>query len=176
MMRRVLRTVFIIAVVVLALPTPAQAATTSDLNDVGPRLDIRSVSTVPFSHDRFQLTLVFWDPTPVWLLRTRVARIEMSTRGPSHARAGAQYGFRFWPNSSGRLRITYGEAASSCCGRDGAQHPDPFTYSALIRFVPNGSPVKSFRGSTTRRVDCGLSARCGLSGGRRIDNTAWAGI
>ena len=174
MIRRLLITVAV-AAAVSALPAVAQATTSFDPDDVGPRLDIRSASRVEVGH-RLRVTLVFWDRTPVWLLRTRVARLEMSTRAPGHASHGALYGFRFWPNDRGRLRITYGESASSCCGHHAAEHPDPFTYTALIRFTPNGGPIKSFRGSTTRKVDCGFTPRCGLSGGQAIDNTRWARI
>jgi hypothetical protein len=173
MIRRLLFTVAV-AVAVAALPTVAQATTTFDPDDVGPRLDIRSVSRSEVGEDQLRVTLVFWDRTPVWLLRARVARLEMSTRAPSHASRGALYGFRFWPNDRGRLRITYGESGSSCCGHHAAQHPDPFTYTALIRFTPNGGPIKSFRGSTTRRVNCGFTPRCGLAGGAPIDNSRWA--
>jgi hypothetical protein len=179
MHRRMLPTILIVGTVIAALPTPARAATRSDPDDVGPRLDIRSVSVAQVHH-RTRVTLVFWDRTPVSLLRRRVARLEMSTRAPSRASAG--YGFRFWPNSRGRLRITYGDPGSGCCGHDRAEHPDPFTYTALIDFSldnpypPESDRIKTFRGATTRRVHCGLSRRCGLSGGRSIDRTPWTRV
>jgi hypothetical protein len=180
MIRRLVVTVFIVAVGGSVVPTLAQAVTISDPDDVGPRLDIRSVATVQIHH-HLQLTLVFWDRTPIWLLGSRAARLEMSTRAPSHAQP--LFGFRFWPNGRGRLRITYGDPGSSCCGRHGAQHPDPFTYTALIKFSlahPLGDvdsdPIKTFRGSTTRTLSCGFSRRCGLLGGRLIDKTPWTRV
>ena len=170
MLRRIL-TVCISVGILAALQAPAQAASVTDSDDSLPRLDIRSASAVQISEHRLRLKLVFWDRTPVWLLRRRAARIEMSDQVPKDAHQ--VFGFRFWPNKDGRLRITYGEPASACCGHSRARHPDPFTYTATIRFSMDGALVKSFRAARTARLRPCWKQSCGLVGGRRVDKTRW---
>ena len=172
MLRRVM-CLLVLAGVVLTSATPAEAATVSDPNERPTRLDIRSASVVQISRDEVQITLVFWGRTPQWLLRRHAARIEMSFQKPRSAYPSL--GFRFWPNRRGQLRITWGEPASDCCARHGAQHPNPFTYLAVIPFSLGGAvpELKSFRAVRTARLAPCWHAICGLSGGKVIDKTAW---
>ena len=174
MARRLLLVASIIVVGTSVLPVSAQAATTFDADEVGGRLDIRSVTIIDLAGDRVLASIVFWDRTPIHLLRKRSVRVEMSSNGPHHPTGGALYGLRFWPNQRGRLRVTWGEIGSGCCGHDGAQHPNAFTYTSLTHFVPNGAPIRSFRATTTRRIRCSFEPRCGLYGGRPIDHAPWA--
>ena len=114
---------------IAALQSPARANTVNDQDDRLPRLDIRSASVVQVAEDELQVRLVFWDRTPQWLLRRHAARIrdelcEAEARVPSP-------GFRFWPNRRGQLRITWGEPASDCCARHGAQHPESLHISSV---------------------------------------------
>jgi len=155
---------------IAALQSPARANTVNDQDERLPRLDIRSASVVQVSEDELQVRLVFWDRTPQWLLRRHAARIEMSVARPKHA--SPALGFRFWPNRRGHLRITWGDPASDCCVRHGAQHPDPFTYLAVIPFSL-GATVQSFRALRTARMKPCWHAVCGLFGGRVVDKTRW---
>ena len=171
MARRFLLMASIIAVVMSVVPVSARAVTSFDPNDPGARLDIRSVSRVELNDDRLQLTMVFWGRTPIHVLRRRAARVEMSFTGPHHATAESIV--RFWPNQRGRLRVTWGEAGSTCCGHDGARHPDPHTYTTVIGIDPTRGEIESFRAVSTRRLNCSFETRCGILGGRTIDRTPW---
>lgn len=159
--------------IVFALQAPAQAASVTDPNEPPTRLDIRSASVVQVTPHRVQITLVFWGRTPKWLLRRHAARIEMSYEAPKNARE--ELGFRFWPNRRGQLRITWGEPASACCSRQGAQHPDAFTYLAVVPFSVDGfiPPIRSFRAVRTARLPPCWHAICGVLGGKIVDKTAW---
>jgi hypothetical protein len=164
-----------IALLVLAaLPAAAEATTVNDRDDPLPRLDIRRASVAQVDEHHLRLQLVFWDRTPQWELRRRAARIEMSDAGPAEAQA--QFGFRFWPNNAGKLRISYGEPGSTCCGHARARHPDPFTYKAVIRFSLDGALIKSMRASRTTRLPPCSRPRCGLVGGAIVDRTRWVAV
>jgi len=163
--------IFIFTAILATLQIPAQAASVRDPDDPLPRLDIRSASAVQVSEHRLRLKLVFWDRTPQWLLRRRAARIEMSDQAPK--RAQQVFGFRFWPNSAGDLRITWGEPGSACCYHARARHPDLFTYAAIIPVSMDGWLVKSFRAARTTRLPPCEKPRCGLVGAHVVDKTRW---
>lgn len=171
MLRRMLLLICIVAGAFATLQTPALAALVSDPNEPIRRLDIRSASVEQVSENKLRVTLVFWDRTPMWLLRRHAARFVMSDAAPKYAQP--QFGFRFWANRRGQLRITWGEPASACCGRQGARHPDPFTYMAVIPVSLDGLLIQSFRASRTARLRPCWHAACGLKGGKIIDKTAW---
>lgn len=166
---RILLIASIVVLVVVAFAASAQATTVSDPDDVGSRLDIRSASLVQIADWRIEVTIVFWDRVPTWLLRQHAAAIETSDKGPAHAESGnVKVGFSFFRNASGRLRIIWGEGASSCCGRAPAQHPDRFTYTAIVKGSLDNWSAKSMRGLTGRK---GTARE--LTPGRLIDRTDW---
>jgi hypothetical protein len=156
-----------------AVQAPAEAASVNDPNEPITRLDLRSASVLQISADELQVRLVFWGRTPMWMLRRHAARVEMSFDAPKNAHEAL--GFRFWPNRRGQLRITWGEPASDCCARHGAQHPDPFTYLAVIPFSLDGAipPIQSFRAVRTARLQPCWHVICGVAGGKIVDKTAW---
>jgi len=172
MLRRTLAVCIMVGTIAV-LQGPARAKSITDSDDGLPRLDIRSASVTQMARDEVELRLVFWDRTPQWMLRRRAARIEMSFARPKHA--SEALGFRFWPNRRGQLRVTWGELASDCCARHGAQHPDPFTYLAVIPFSLRGAvpALQSFRALRTAQLKPCWHTICGLSGGRHVDKTAW---
>jgi len=172
-MFRSIMTVCLVAGILATLQPSAGAVSVSDPNDPLTRLDIRSASVVQLTEKKLAVRLVFWGRTPMWLLRRHAARIEMSYEVPKNAHE--ELGFRFWPNRRGQLRITWGEPASACCERHGAQHPDPFTYLAVVPFSMDGfiPPIRSFRAARTARLPVCWHAICGVAGGRIIDRTAW---
>jgi hypothetical protein len=167
--RRIM-TICLAAGILGTLQAPAEAALVSDPNEPPTRLDIRSASVVQLT-EKLEVTLVFWGRTPQWLLRRHAARIEMSSALPKHA--DSQFGFRFWPNKRGQLRITWGEPGSACCGRQGARHPDPFTYTAVIPVSLHGLGIQSFRASRTARLPTCWHVFCYLTSGRIVDKTVW---
>jgi hypothetical protein len=171
MVRRLVLTASIIAAAISVLPVGARATTSLDPNDAGSRLDIRSVTRLVVHDGHLRLTLVFWDRTPIHMLRRRAARVEMGFSRPHDAIADSIV--RFWPNRRGRLRVTWGEAGSTCCGHDSARHPDPYTYTTVIAIDPSRGMTRSFRAASTRRLRCSFEPRCGILRGRTIDRTRW---
>src|SRR4051812_44218928 len=79
--RRIM-TICLTAGILATLQVPAEAASGSDPNEAPTRLDIRSASVVQLTERKLEVTLVFWDRTPQWLLRRHAARIEMSDALP----------------------------------------------------------------------------------------------
>jgi hypothetical protein len=173
-MRRLVGVVTVASMVILgvvATDVSARAAGSTsvlDANDVGGRLDIRSVSVARPSSQKTRVKIVFWNRVPVWLLRRRAARVEMAVDG-SYA-----YFFRFWPNKKGWLRVTWGDPGSNCCDVSPAAHPDAHTY--ISSMIPTDGILypypTSFRGVTTHKFDPCSGSRCGV-GGKQWDRTRW---
>lgn len=104
-----------------ALAEPLGPATASDGDDTRKRLDIRSATIETLSPGKTRVTVVFWNAVPPNFLARRAAGIAI----------GCCF-VRFWPNDKGTLRVTWGDAASGCCLRQAARHPNPYTYSTVI--------------------------------------------
>ena len=111
---------------VLAQPV----VTASDPDDVGGRLDLRTVSLSPAAGDRSRITIVFWNKVPSWLFSRRVARAEFSWSEDRPTQGN--YYFRIMRTTSGGIRIVWGEGGSVGGFTVRAHHPDPFTYTGRI--------------------------------------------
>lgn len=141
---------------------PLGPTTVRDRNDVRKRLDIRSVTVETLSKGRTKVELVSWNGVPPSFLSRRAARVQTGI-----------YFVRFWPGRH-QLRVTWGDAASSCCLNHRARHPDRYTYSTVISLDDAEPPATRVRGETTRLLDCKEGSRCGAGGGGTIvDKTPW---
>jgi hypothetical protein len=164
----------------LALAVPAQAqptVTAEDGNDVADRLDLRSATLSPESHDRARVTLIFWNPVPPWLLARHSIRLELGTSDDPPD--DGEYRQAFLRNGRGSVRMVWGEAGSNCCGTVAARHPNRFTYTGVLPYSIYGTvpPPTWLRGFSTRRLDCqGRQQLCALFEGRAADRTRWVGI
>jgi len=162
------------ASILIGLAQPAQAqqvTTSSDPDDVGSRLDIRTVSVSPGTGDRSRITIVFWNEVSRWLLTHHLVQAEMGWDEKVPGRSG--YYFHFMRTKNG-LRLVAWEGGTCCPLATRAHHPDPFTYTGLT----NGSvesympPPLWLRGSTSRRVvDCPRA--CYVNPSEMVDRTPW---
>lgn len=160
----VLAAVIIVGSAVQAHAEPLGPTTVNDRDDVDKQLDIRSVTVDTLRPERTRVELVFWNPVPPRALSRRAARVEFDG-----------YFVRFWPGRH-QLRVTWGDAASSCCVIHRARHPNPFSYRTVISLDQAQPPATEVRGCTTRRLDCTEGSRCGSSGGTLVDRTRWADL
>ena len=175
-----LRRVLVVAALVAtclgaALPARGQEVVTAvDADDVGHRLDLRSVTVAPAANDRARITIRFWDRVPAWLIAHHIVRVEMSTDREDPQPSYVQQIFR---NRDQRLRLTWGEAGSFCCGGRPAYHPDAFTYTAVLPFSIYGAvpPPMALRGVASRRaVRCDSRDECLFGRFKMADRTPWA--
>jgi hypothetical protein len=173
----VVRSLIALSAAAVLVPTHVLAqpvVTASDPDDVGNRLDLRTVTLSPAAEDRSQITIVFWNEVPGWIFAHRVARAEFSWS--ENRPTQGNYYFRIMRTKSGGLRIVWGEGGSVGGFTVRAQHPNPFTYTGRIpdsvyEYMP---PPIWMRGITSRRVDCRRRlATCTVSNDELVDRTAW---
>lgn len=178
-MKKIRRVLFVATVVAsclgAALPARGQDVVTAfDGDDVGHRLDLRAVTLEPASNDSSRITIAFWNRVPAWLLAHHVVRVEMSTDREDPFR---RYVHQIYRNRDHRLRLAWGDAGSSCCGRVPASHPDAFTYTAVLPFSIYGfvPPPMALRGVASRRaVKCDSRGECLFVRFKMADRTPWA--
>lgn len=161
------------ACLTLGVGTAAARAsvTVDDPDDVGARLDVRSVTVAPIRDGEMaRVTVTFWSRGPAWLLRRHPVHVDLGVeRSPVYVQA-------FFRNDVGRVRLTWGESGSNCCFTRPAGHPDRFTYTAKFPNLLGAAPPPEYlRGWSSRRVDCDRR-RCYLFEGRILDRTRWASI
>jgi len=156
--------VAVVGATVPALAEPLGPTTIDDPDDVDRQLDIRSVTVDTIREGRTRVELVFWNTVPPRALKRRAARVEFGG-----------YFVRFWPGRH-QLRVTWGDAASSCCLIRPARHPDGYTYITMISIDGAEPPATRARGKTTGMLDCSEGSRCGASGGKLVDRTRWANL
>ena len=149
----------IVSALMLAPALASEFAVVFDANDVGSRLDIRSVVIEEKASGLTKITVTFWNPVPTWLLQRRGLWIEADP-----------YVFRIFRNAQGLLRIAGGDLGSTISRRP-AHHPDPFTFVARAYIFGTEPTPTSMRGLTTRKADCPTSGSCLFEQGKRIDAT-----
>ena len=130
---------------------PLGPTTARDADDVRKQLDIRSVTVDTLSKGRTLVEIVFWNGIPPSFLKHRAAGVA----------ALCCYVVRFWPNRNGRLRVTWGDAASSCCAVRVARHPNPYTCFTILPLDQVMPPATRIRGYAMRKLDCSEGIRCG---------------
>jgi hypothetical protein len=155
---------------VLAQPV----VTASDPDDVGSRLDLRTVSLSPAAGDRSRITIVFWNEVPGWLFAHRVARPEFSWSEDRPTQGNYYFRMMRGPRPAG-----FGSCEGKVARLDftvRAYHPDPFTYTGRIPHSVSGymPPPMWLRGISSRKVDCRrrLPTRT-VSNDELVDRTPW---
>ncbi|MEX0755050.1 MAG: hypothetical protein WD556_08040 [Actinomycetota bacterium] len=147
---------------VLLVPGTASASVFDD-DDVQSPLDIRFVDVDLLDHGKTRFTLMFHDRVPPWMLRKRGALVELDE--PECCR----FFVRFKTTRTGVLRTSFGDYGSSIY-HSPANHPNPFTYQAVLKaWFMNSQCCKPdvYRGRTTRTF---------RRGGPTIDRTRWVPV
>jgi hypothetical protein len=143
--RRIAAAALIAATTLLLIPSYAAAGdsvASYDANDVGNRLDLRSVALNETPSGLTRVIVTFWNRVPSWVLRRHVLWIT----------AGG-YDFRILRNDEGHLRIRGGDLGSATTSRP-AHHADGYTYIGRQWILGTEPPPSDLVAKTYRKPHC----------------------